>query len=75
MVFSAGFNGAGDTDTPTLINIFCYWVWQLPLAYTLSQLFGMGVIGVYIAVACTGVVWTLIGLILFRRGHWKVHAI
>ena len=75
MVFAAGFNGAGDTDTPTFINLFCYWVWQLPLAYTLSQYVGMGATGVYIAVACTGAAWTLVGLVLFRRGHWKTRAV
>ena len=71
MVFAAAFNGAGDTDTPTFINLFCYWVWQLPLAYTLSQFAGMGATGVYIAVACTGAAWTLVGLVVFRRGSWK----
>ena len=75
MVFAAGFNGAGDTNTPMFINIFCYWVWQLPLAYTLSQFMGMGATGVYIAVACTGAAWTLIGVVLFRQGHWKTYMI
>ena len=75
MVLAAAFNGAGDTDTPTFINLFCYWVWQLPLAYTLSQLVGMGATGVYIAVAGTGAAWTTIGVFRFRQGHWKRRAV
>ena len=75
MVLAAAFNGAGDTDTPTFINLFCYWVWQLPLAYTLSQVVGMGATGVYIAVAGTGATWTTIGVFRFRQGHWKTRAV
>ena len=75
MVFAAAFNGAGDTDTPTFINLVCYWAFQLPLAYALSQPLGMGATGVYIAVACTGAAWTAVGLVLFRRGRWKTRAV
>ncbi len=71
MVIAAAFNGAGDTDTPTLINLVCYWLWQLPLAYTLAHVLDLGATGVYLAVALTGVTWTLIGITLFRRGRWK----
>lgn len=75
MVTAAAFNGSGDTDTPTFINLFCYWVWQLPLAYTLSQLLGYGATGVYFAVAVTGITWTIIGITLFRRGRWKTRVV
>ena len=75
MVTAAAFNGAGDTDTPTFINLFCYWLWQLPLAYTLAHVLDLGATGVYLAVALTGVTWTLIGITLFRRGRWKTRVV
>ena len=75
MVTAAAFNGAGDTDTPTFINIFCYWVWQLPLAYTLARVLDFGATGVYVAVALTGITWTIIGITLFRRGRWKTRTV
>jgi putative MATE family efflux protein len=75
MVTAAAFNGSGDTDTPTLINIFCYWVWQLPLAYTLARVLDFGATGVYVAVALTGITWTIIGITLFRRGRWKTRVV
>ena len=42
MVMVASFNGAGDTTTPTLINLSCYWLFQIPLAYTLALPIGLG---------------------------------
>ncbi len=71
MVFSQAFNGSGDTGTPTLLNFFCYWCWQLPLAYYLSRTLGIGVEGVYYAVIVSGATWALVGWLLFRRGQWK----
>src|SRR6266849_4758605 len=47
MVMVQAFNGAGDTMTPTLINLFCYWLWQIPMAYTLSRILGFGPTGVF----------------------------
>lgn len=75
MVFSQAFNGSGDTDTPTLLNFFCYWCWQLPLAYYLSKTLGIGVEGVYYAVIAAGATWAIVGWLLFRRGKWKTRVI
>ena len=75
MVFAQAFNGAGDTYTPTLINLLCYWCWQLPLAYYLSAPLGLGVDGVYYAVIIAGATWALVGFLLFRRGKWKTRTI
>jgi len=71
MSFSQGFNGAGDSDTPTYINFGVSWVLQIPLAYVLARPLEMGPRGAYIASLIAGVAWALIGGLLFRRGKWK----
>ncbi|MEJ2880699.1 MATE family efflux transporter [Pedobacter sp. GR22-6] len=71
MVLMSTFNGAGDTWTPTWVNFFGFWMFQIPLAYFLAKYMEMGPIGVFIAIptAETGIAIT--GYILFRRGKWK----
>ena len=71
MVMVQSFNGAGDTRTPTIINLFCYWMWQLPLAYWLAFRAGFGVNGVFIAVAAAESALAIAGMLAFRRGKWK----
>lgn len=70
MVMSQAFNGAGDTRTPTVMNFFCLWLVQIPLAYLLGVVFNMGIPGVCIAVAVADTLLAAIGIILFRRGKW-----
>lgn len=71
MVIAQAFNGAGDTDTPTIINLVVYWLWQLPLAYALARPLGFGAPGVFMAVVIAGVTWAVTAVIVFRRGRWK----
>ena len=71
MVFGQAFNGSGDTATPAWINFFCYWCWQLPLAYVLAKPLGVGVMGVYWSLVISGATWAVVGYVLFRRGKWK----
>ena len=71
IVFLQAFNGAGDTVTPSYINFFCYWIWQIPAAWVLAVHFQMGPRGVYAAILGTAVLMGVIYLILFRRGRWK----
>jgi Na+-driven multidrug efflux pump len=75
MVFSQAFNGAGDTWTPTKINLGVMWCWQLPLAYLLSQSLGWGLQGILVAIAISMGTWALVGGILFRRGSWKTRKV
>ncbi len=75
MVFGQAFNGAGDTATPTWINLFCYWFWQIPLAYWLAKPAGVGVMGAYWALVISGATWMVVGYVMFRRGKWKEHSI
>jgi putative MATE family efflux protein len=72
MVMIQSFNGAGDTNTPTWINFFCFWLLEIPLAYTLSLVMGFGEYGVFFAILSAETVMTIIAVILFRRGKWKL---
>lgn len=71
MVVSQSFNGAGDTRTPTYINFFCHWLFQIPLAYFLSIVLGMGPKGTFIAVALAFSLHAVVSVVLFRKGKWK----
>ena len=71
MVMINAFNGAGDTKTPTVINIFCFWLFQIPLAYLLAKYFALGPTGVFIAIPVAETLITVRAFILFRKGRWK----
>lgn len=71
MVLINTFNGAGDTWTPTGINFFGFWLFQIPLAYVLSKHFNMGPTGVFIAIPVAETAITLAGIVLYKRGRWK----
>jgi putative MATE family efflux protein len=71
MVLTQSFNGAGDTWTPTIINLFVFWLWELPLAYVLAITFGIGPRGVFIAITVAFSTLALVSALLFRRGKWK----
>ena len=71
MVIPQAFNGAGDTMTPTLVNFFGFWCFQIPLAYVLAMVFKMGPTGVFIAIPIAETAIAIAGIILFRRGKWK----
>lgn len=71
MVVTQAFNGAGDTRTPTIINFCCFWLFQIPLAYILTQHFDYGPNGAFIAIPVAETLIAIIGIYLFRRGKWK----
>ncbi len=71
MVIVQSFNGAGDTATPTLINLFCYWMLQIPLAYVLSTRTDLGPRGIFMAIPIAESGLAVISLLAFRRGRWK----
>ncbi len=71
MVMMNAFNGAGDTKTPTLINLFCFWVFQIPFAYLLTSYWKLGPQGVFIAIVSTETLVCLISTFFFMKGNWK----
>ena len=71
MVLTQSFNGAGDTRTPMLINLFSMWMWQMPLAWTLAIWLKMGPSGVFWAIPISESTGAIAAIILFRRGAWK----
>jgi putative MATE family efflux protein len=71
MVMVASFNGAGDTMTPTIINLICFWLIQIPLAYALSMWAGLGATGVFVAITIAESLLAVIAMAAFRRGKWK----
>ncbi len=72
MVLEQSFNGAGDTWTPTWINLGVYWVLQIPLAWLLASRFGLHERGVFIAVTVSYSVLAVVSGYLFKRGSWKL---
>ena len=75
MVLAAAFNGAGDTTTPTILNVVVFWLFEIPLAFVLSKSLGYGPRGVYVAVAVAFSMLAVVSAVLFRRGKWKVRAV
>jgi putative MATE family efflux protein len=75
MVLVQAFNGAGDTVTPTWINLGCYWLFQIPLALGLAQALGYGPLGVFLAITLAESLLAVVGLLVFRRGAWKRQAV
>ena len=71
MVLSQAFNGAGDTWTPTLLNLFAFWLIEIPVAYVLAIALGFGPHGVFVAITGAFSIFALLALAMFRRGKWK----
>ncbi|HVM89095.1 MAG TPA: MATE family efflux transporter [Puia sp.] len=71
MVLMNAFNGAGDTKTPTVISLFCFWMFQIPIAYFMAMTFGLGPKGVFYAIIIAETVLAAVAFIIFRKGRWK----
>jgi putative MATE family efflux protein len=71
MVMVNSFNGAGDSKTPTIINFFGYWCFQIPLAWLLTHQLGFNQNSIFIAIVVAETLVAITGVIIFKRGHWK----
>lgn len=71
MVLEQSFNGAGDAWTPTYINIFCFWLFELPAAAILAHGLGWGPSGVFVAMTVSFSILAVVSSVLFKRGRWK----
>lgn len=75
MVVTQSFNGAGDTWTPTYLNLFVFWLFELPIAYYLGVRLGMGPKGVFVAITLAFSLLAIVSALLFRRGKWKLKTV
>jgi putative MATE family efflux protein len=71
MVMLQAFNGAGDTVTPTIVNVFGFWMIEIPVAYGLAIRAHMQSNGVYWAVVIAEACIASTSAILFKQGRWK----
>jgi putative MATE family efflux protein len=75
MVLTQSFNGAGDTWTPTWLNLLCFWIFEIPLAWGLAELPGLGPYGVFWAITAAFSLLALTSALIFRRGRWKLRVV
>jgi Na+-driven multidrug efflux pump len=72
MVLTQAFNSAGDTWTPTWLNLFVFWLWEIPLAYVLAKVLGWGPRGVFLAITVAFSTLAVASAAVFRQGRWKL---
>lgn len=71
MVMMNAFNGAGDSKTPTIINIFWFWMFQIPIAYWVAIKLNYAATGVFLAIVVTETLVTITSIVIFKKGWWK----
>lgn len=75
MVVVQALNGAGDTATPVILNLICFWIIQIPLAYWLATATPLGPNGAFIAIVVSESLLTFLAVVMFRRGTWKFQTV
>ncbi len=75
MVAVQAFNGAGDTMTPTWINLVFFWLIQIPLSWLLAIPLGWAHSGVFWGVFVSETAVGVFTLWLFARGRWKAASV
>jgi len=72
MVLAQALNGAGDSLTPTWLNVICFWILEIPLAYIMAITLALGPVGVFASVAISESILAVLCAIIFQRGNWKM---
>ena len=71
MVVIQSLNGAGDTKTPTVLNLIAFWAFEIPVAYIMAVILGLGPVGVFASVPIAESILAMLGIWRFRLGGWK----
>jgi Na+-driven multidrug efflux pump len=72
MTLTQSFNGAGDTWTPTWINLCVFWIFEIPLAWTLATRTPLAWRGAFWAVMLAYATLAVVSALIFRQGRWKM---
>jgi putative MATE family efflux protein len=75
MVIGQAFNGAGDTYTPTILNIIGFWLLEIPLAVVLAIVLGWKENGVFWSICIAETFLAIISLYVFSKGKWKLKVV
>ena len=71
MTLTQSFNGAGDTATPTRINVGVFWLFEIPLAWLLAKHSGLGFHAIFVSITAAYSMLAGVSTIMFRRGRWR----
>jgi len=69
VVYQGGFSGSGDTLPPLVLGVL-FTTGRIPLAWLLAYPLGLGVDGVWWAIAASTVIKGVVAWLWFRRGRW-----
>ncbi len=75
MTLTQSFNGAGDTATPTRINIAVFWLFEIPLAWVLAGHTPMGLHAIFISITAAYSALAGVSAVMFRRGRWRTRQV
>jgi Na+-driven multidrug efflux pump len=75
MIITQALNGAGDTRTPSFLNLIAFWLTQIPLAWLLASSLALGPNGVFWAIVISESLLTVLGVLVFRRGAWRLQQV
>ena len=75
MTLTQSFNGAGDTSTPTRINIAVFWMFEIPLAWVLARHTGMGAEAIFVSITAAYSLLAGVSALMFRRGGWRTRCL